>query len=110
MDVLALRLSFANDGNLPVDDIARRQRMARDEQDENVAGPRPDRDLPLPIGPAGHKAVKPDLNRAVLDGGPEIAGHERQPFDLVRGGLLRLVGVGVADEDDRLIGLGRHDP
>ena len=46
--------------------------------------------------------------RAAIDRRPQIAAHERQPFDLALGRVLRLVLVGVADDDQRLFGLSRH--
>src|SRR5208283_1832752 len=108
MDVLGLRLPLADDGNLLVDDIVGRQRMARDEQDEDVARLQLARDLPLPVGTPGHHRVDPDFDCAVLDRWLQIAGHERQPPDIALGRLLRLVLVGVADDDERLFRLGRH--
>ena len=43
-----------------------------------------------------------------LIAGLQIASYKRQPLDLALGRVLRLVGVGVADDDERLSGLGRH--
>ena len=43
-----------------------------------------------------------------LDRRLQITGHKRQPFDLALGRMLRLVGVGVADDDERFLGLGRQ--
>jgi hypothetical protein len=82
--------------------------MSRNEQHEDVAGAQFLLDLPLPVGPARHQPVDPKIDRALLDRRPQIAGHERQPLDLALGRMLRLVGVGVADDDQRLVGLGRH--
>jgi hypothetical protein len=44
----------------------------------------------------------------VFDRRPQITGDERQPLDLALGRMLRFVGVGVADDDERLLGVGRH--
>ena len=38
MDVFALALALTDDRDLFVDDIVGRQRVARDEQDEDIAG------------------------------------------------------------------------
>jgi hypothetical protein len=108
MDGLALRLPLADDRDLLVNDIVGRQRMGRDEEDEDVAGAQPLLDLPLQVSAAGHQPVDPEVHRAVLDRRPQIAGHERQPLDLGLGRPLRLVRVGVADDDERLFRLGRH--
>src|SRR5580658_1938758 len=76
MDRIALGLPLADERNLLVDDIVGRQRMARDEQDENVASAQFLLDLPLPVGAAGHEPIEPEVDRAVLDRRPQIAGYE----------------------------------
>jgi hypothetical protein len=108
MNLLAIRLPLADDRNLLIDDIVGRQRVGGDEQDEEVARAQLLLDLLLPVGPAGHQPVDPEIDRGVLDRWPQITGHERQPLDLALGRMLRLVGVGVADDDERFFGLGRH--
>jgi hypothetical protein len=77
MHGVALRLPLADDRDLLVDDIVRRKRMARDEQDEDVAGPDLLLDLSLPVGAGGHEPVGPEIDRAKLDRRPQIAGHEQ---------------------------------
>jgi hypothetical protein len=104
----ALCLPLPDDRDLLVDDIVGRQRMARNEKHEDVAGAEFLIDLRPPVGAAGHEPIEPEIDRPVFDRRPQIAGYERQPLHLALGGMLRLVGVGVADDDQRLSGLGRH--
>src|SRR5271165_899396 len=80
--------------------------MAGDEQDENVALAQLALAFRVPIIAGAHQTVDPDLDRALLDRRPQIAGDERQPFDLALGRRLRLVRMGVADEDAGLVRLG----
>jgi hypothetical protein len=60
------------------------------------------------ISAAGHEPVDPEFRRAVLDRGPQIAGHKRKPLYLAVGRMLRLIGVGVANDNERFFGLGQH--
>ena len=108
MDIFALRLPVANGRDLSVDDVVGRHREAGDEQNENVAGAQFLFDLRVPIGAASHLAVDPHFEDAVLYGRRKEALHEAEPLDFTLGGLVRLVGVRVADEDDRLGRGGRH--
>src|SRR5208337_3999108 len=103
------RLPLANDCHLLIDDVVGPGRIWRDEQDKNVAGAEVALDFRAPVVAAVHQPVRPDLDGALLLGGPEIAGHERKPFDLAIGRLLGLVRVRIADENDRPIWGSRHD-
>src|ERR1700677_3651626 len=82
--------------------------MPRHKQDEDVAGAEFLLDLRFPAYAARHEPVEPEVNCAGLDRWLEIVGYKRQPLDLALGRMLRLVRVGVADDDERLSGLGRH--
>src|SRR5271157_3743994 len=105
MNVLAARLPLADNRDFFVDNVVGRQRVGRDEQNEDVAVSQSALDLRVPGVAAAHEAVDPDFDRSLLERGPEIAGHKRQPFGLVAARILRLVRMGVADEDARLVRL-----
>ena len=102
MDVLAPRLPLADGGNFLLDDVAGRQRVVRDEKDEDVAIAKLALDLWAPIGAARHQPVGPDLDGALRLRRLQKPGHEGQPLNFALARVLRLVQVGVADEDDRL--------
>ena len=63
MDRVALRLPIANDRDLLVDNIVGRQRMARDEQDEDVARTEPLLDSLSQSAPPGIRRSTKDRPR-----------------------------------------------
>jgi hypothetical protein len=102
MDVLALRLPLADGGDFLLHDVVGRQRVVRDEKDEDVAIAKLALDLWAPIRAAGHQPVGPDFDCALRLRWLQKPGHEGQPLNFAVARVFRLVRVGVADEDDRL--------
>jgi hypothetical protein len=65
LDAVALPLPLEDRFDLDLDDIFGRQRMARDQQNANVAGGKLRLDVLLPVGAAGDVLVGPKLEGAV---------------------------------------------
>src|SRR5271166_7194277 len=77
VDVLGVGLPLANDRDFLFDDVTRRHRIGRNEQDEDVARAQLALDFLAPVRAAGHQSVAPYFDRALPLGRPQIAGHER---------------------------------
>jgi len=104
--VLLGLLPLFNGRDLGLQDVLRRQRISRDEQDEDVAGAELALDLGVPIVPAAHDLVDPHVDLLLNDAGPQEIVDERQPLHRVRRGRSRLVFMRIADKNGRL----RHAP
>ena len=102
MDVLALRLPLADGGDFLVHDVVGRQRIVRDEQDEDVAIAKLALDLRAPIAPPGIRRSVQMSTAPCFSAGLRNPVTNDKPLNLAVARLLRLVQVGVADKDDRL--------
>jgi hypothetical protein len=101
VDRLSIRLPLADDRDFLADDVVGRHRGGRHQQDEDVAGAKLRLDFRVPVGAARHLAIDPDVEDAAFDGWPKKSHHKAEPLHIAVSGLFRLVGVRVADEDDR---------
>ena len=98
-NVLLVLLPLSDGRDLGFQDVLGRERLARDEQNEDVACLKLLFDLPVPVVAAAHEVVDPEVGQTLRDRGLKVAGDEREPFDRVAGRRLRFVLVRVADED-----------
>jgi hypothetical protein len=105
-DAVALVPTFSDDRDFFVENEVRRGRVSQNQKNEDVASGQAGLDLRLPDLADRHEVGDPDFVSAALHAGAQKLHDEAEPAWLRR--RIRLVDMGVGDEDDRLDRLGKE--